>query len=98
MNFIFDVKESCFGEIDIENIFRQSAGAAVILNLNGTNEIYKNFATARNEVTNFFADLVKKYQSATLFIFVESESSNFTKKLAANLKIIELEEKFLNRA
>ena len=98
MNFIFDVKESCFGEIDIENIFRQSAGAAVILNLNGKNEIYKNFATARDEVTNFFADLVKKYQSATLFIFVESESSNFTKKLAANLKIIELEEKILNRA
>ena len=53
VNFIFDVK---FDEIDFENIFRQSKGAAVIIEL-------KNF-------DEFFCELVKKFCNEVLFIFI----------------------------
>lgn len=53
VNFIHDIK---FAEIDIENIFRQSSGATVIIEL-------KNF-------DEFFFELVKKFCNEVLFIFI----------------------------
>ena len=57
LNFIRDVK---FSEIDIENIFRQSKGAAVIIEL-------KNF-------DEFLTELVKKFCNEVLFIFIDGEN------------------------
>ncbi len=53
VNFIYDVK---FAEIDVENIFRQSKGATVIIELKNLDE--------------FFCELVKKFCDEVLFIFV----------------------------
>lgn len=53
VNFIFDIK---FDEVDIENIFRQSKGMAIIIEL-------KNF-------DEFFVELVKKFCDEVLFIFI----------------------------
>ena len=53
VNFIRDIK---FDEIDLENIFRQSKGAAIIVEL-------KNF-------DEFFCELVKKFCGEVLFIFI----------------------------
>lgn len=74
VNFIRDVK---FDENDLENIFRQSRGAAVIIEL-------KNF-------DEFFCELVKKFCSEVLFIFIGE--GNFY----SDLKVVELKENFLNR-
>lgn len=53
VNFVRDVNVD---EIDIENIFRQSAGATVIIDL-------KNF-------DEFFCELVKRFCGEVLFIFI----------------------------
>ena len=99
---IFDITEQCYDERDIENIFRQAAGCTIIIEMRGSNEEHKNYASCYEEVVNYFTELIIRYSHDTLFIFVESsENPGFTAKLIGNLqdnmKIIELNEGVGNR-
>lgn len=72
-NYIFSVSENCKDDFNIENIFRQSAGSAIIIDSD----------------KNFFYELVKKFSDKVIFIFVEIdgnfESKNSALKIFQNL-------------
>ncbi len=103
MSFISEINENCYEEEDVENIFRQSAGGTIIIELRGSREEHQNYATCFEKVIQDFTEKICKYQRDTLFIFVEStENPGFSPRFIANLQediyIVELKEGTGNRA
>lgn len=103
MSFISEISEDCYEESDIENIFRQSAGGTIIIELRGSREEHRNYATCYEKVIQDFTEKICKYQRDTLFIFVESTenpgfSPRFIKNLQEDIYIVELKEGTGNRA
>lgn len=103
MSFISEIDEDCYNEDDIENIFRQSAGGTIIIELRGSREEHRNYATCFEKVIEDFCEKICKYQRDTLFIFVEStENPGFSPRFIASLQediyIVELKEGTGNRA
>lgn len=102
MSFISEIAEDCYEEDDIENIFRQSAGGTIIIELRGSREEHRNYATCYEKVIQDFTEKICKYQRDTLFIFVETVenpgfSSRFIKNLQEEIYIVELKEGTGNR-
>lgn len=102
INIITNVTENCYDETDFEKIFENAAGGTVIVELSGERVKSGQFAHAYEEVVEFIADTVKRYQRNTLCIFVESAdkpgfSAQLTAKLQDDLHIIELHEGAGNR-
>lgn len=103
MSFISEISEDCYEEDDIENIFRQSAGGTIIIELRGSRDEHRNYANCFEKVIQDFTEKICKYQRDTLFIFVEStENPGFSSRFIANLQediyIVELKEGTGNRA
>ena len=97
MSFISEIDEDCFDESDIENIFRQSAGGTIIIELRGSRGEHKNYASCYEKVIKDFSEKVCKYQRDTLFIFVETIENpgfapRFIKNLQEDIYIVELKE------
>ncbi|MBR6012552.1 MAG: AAA family ATPase [Selenomonadaceae bacterium] len=61
--YISEVKENCTEDFNIENIFRQSAGGAVII----------------DSEKNFFGELIEKFSGEVIFIFIETDKNFFRK-------------------
>lgn len=59
-NYIFATNENCADDFNIENIFMQSAGCAVILD---------------NIGENIFSKIVKKFSNKVIFIFLEVDEN-----------------------
>ena len=102
MSFISEIAEDCYEESDIENIFRQSSGGTIIIELRGSREEHRNYATCYEKVIKDFSEKVCKYQRDTLFIFVETVenpgfSPRFIKNLQEDIYIVELKEGTGNR-
>lgn len=102
INIITNVTENCYDESDFEKIFENAAGGTVIVELSGERVKNGQFAHAYEEVVEFIADTVKRYQRNTLCIFVESAdkpgfSTQLTTRLQDDLHIIELHEGAGNR-
>lgn len=102
ITFISEVTEHCYCECDLDNIFEQSAGNTIIIELRGSTEEHKNYATSYERVVKEFAELVRKYQQNTLFIFLEvTENPGFTTKFIQNLQediyLVEIREGSGNR-
>ena len=103
MSFISEVTEDCYEECDIANIFRQSAGGTIIIELRGSREEHRNYASCYERVVKDFTSKVCKYQRDTLFIFIETTenpgfSPRFIKDLQEDIYIIELKEGAGSRA
>ena len=84
---IYEITEACYREPDLESIFEQSAGNTIIIELRGSKDEHKNYASCYEEVVNFFEELIKKNQQNTLFILVETtENPGFAPKLIQTLQ------------
>ncbi|SFH92261.1 ATPase family associated with various cellular activities (AAA) [Selenomonas ruminantium] len=84
---IYEIDEHCYNDSDIECIFRQSVGGTVIIELSGSREEHQNYTTCYEEVVNFFAENIRKYQCNTLFILVENtKNPGFTHNLVTDLQ------------
>jgi len=65
MSFISEIDEDCYEESDIENIFRQSAGGTIIIELRGSRGEHRNYANCYEKVIQDFSEKVCKYQRDT---------------------------------
>lgn len=102
MNIITNISENCYDESDFERIFENAAGGTVIIELSGEKTKEGPFAHAYEEVVEFIAATVKRYQRNTLCIFIESAdkpgfAAQLTARLQDDLHIIELQEGAGNR-
>ena len=86
MSFISEIDECCYDEDDIANIFRQSAGGTIIIELRGSRGEHRNYATCFEKVIEDFCEKICKYQRDTLFIFVENtENPGFSPRFITSL-------------
>lgn len=98
ISFISEIRESCYGGGQIEIVFEQASGSTMVINLCGTKtEEDKNYATAYEEVVEYFVKMITKYQRNTLFIFIETTenpgfATNLIKTLQEEIYLIELKE------
>ena len=102
INIITNVTDNCYDESDFEKILENAAGGTVVIELSGERVNSGQFAHAYEQVVDFIADTVKRFQRNTLCIFVElADKPGFapqlTAKLQDDLHIIELHEGAGNR-
>ena len=84
---VSEIREGCYDERDLENLFRQAAGTALVIELRGSNEEHANYALAYERVTEFISDLIKKYPQNDLCIFIErTDNPGFTPSLMAKVE------------
>ena len=87
ISYISDISEDCYNETDIENIFRQSVGGTIVIELSGSRGEHQNYTTCYERVVNFFTEQIRKYQLNTLFILVENtQNPGFTHNLISALQ------------
>lgn len=86
INLITEIGENCYDESDLENLFRHADGAAVVIEMRGSDEDHGYFATSYEGVIRFFASLVEKYHPNTLFFFLEDITKpGFTRELISKV-------------
>lgn len=86
INFISEIGENCYDESDLERICRHADGAAVVIEMKGSDENHGNYATSYEAVIRYLADLVEKYHTNTLFFFLEDIARpGFTRELMAKV-------------
>lgn len=84
VNYINKISERCYGVDDLTNVFSSGSGAAVAIDMSGTDEDHGVYASAYREVVDYIAKLVVNNQLYTLCFFVQlSECPGFGKGLVA---------------
>ena len=87
ISLINNISENCYDEMDFEKILENAAGGTVIIELSGERVNNTQFAHAYEEVVNFIAETVKRFQRNTLCIFVElADKPGFSPQLTARLQ------------
>ena len=102
ISIITNVSDNCYDESDFERILQNAAGGAVIIELSGERVHTGQFAHAYEQVVEFIAECIRRFQRNTLCIFVElADRPGFAPQLIAKLQddlhIIELHEGAGNR-
>ena len=102
LNIITNVTDNCYDESDFERILENAAGGTVVIELSGERVNTGQFAHAYEQVVEFIAETVKRYQRNTLCIFIElvdkpGFAPQLTSRLQDDLHIIELHEGAGNR-
>ena len=100
---IHDITERCYNENDLDTLFQLSAGSTILIELRGSDDYHKNYASCYEEVIEDLVTLIKQNQLNTLIIFVEITdnpgfATNLITELQEELFIVELKEGVGNRA
>jgi hypothetical protein len=87
------IDDQCFDEDDLEKLMADSKGGTVVIEMDGCGED-TNFATAYQQVVQYFTELVHQNEKEVLFIFLEStERTGFSKNLVSSvLEFVDLVE------
>ena len=99
---IYEIKEDCYNETDLDNMFELSHGNIVILDLSGSDENHGNYASAYEKVVSYFEDLARKNHIKTLCIYLENTehpgfANNMLSSVAEHIDIIEIKEGYGSR-
>ena len=87
VTWISNINERCYDEEDIRNIFHNGQGGTVIIDMSGNGHERSNFATAYEEVIQFFKEQINEYKLTTLCIFIEnSKTPGFSNALIGELQ------------
>ncbi|SOC08104.1 ATPase family associated with various cellular activities (AAA) [Pseudobutyrivibrio ruminis DSM 9787] len=82
VNLISQIKEGCYDESDLEHICKHADGAAIVIDMRGSDENHGNYAQSYKRVIRYFSELVEGYCEKTLFFFLEEcENPGFAKEL-----------------
>ncbi len=97
LDYIYNIREECYREDNLANLFKAGKGEAVAIDMSGTDEDHGIYASSYREVIDDFSRFVKENQLYTLCFFVEiTEKPGFTKSLVAavqdDIHLIEIKE------
>lgn len=82
INLISQIKEGCYDESDLRHVCKHAEGAAVVIDMRGSDGNHGNYAKSYERVIRYFAELVEEYHTKTLFFFLEEcENHGFSKEL-----------------
>ena len=103
INRIYNIKDNCYEEEDIEHLLHHAKGGAVVIELCGSGEEAENYAGSYERVIEYFGKMIRKYQRGTLFILVEFHTKtgsmrNLLTFLQEDISLVHLEEGAGNRA
>ena len=95
VSYVNKIKEGCYDEDDLTNLFSSSSGAAVAIDMSGNDEDHGVYATAYHQVVDFIANLMDDNNLYTLCFLVQiTEKPGFGKDLVAavqdNVTLIEI--------
>ena len=86
INLVSDIGECCFDESDLKNLFKHADGAAIVIEMRGSDEDHGNYATSYESVIRYISELVDKYNSNTLFFFLEDvDRTGFSRELISKV-------------
>ena len=84
---IYNIDDTCYDEIDMENLFERAKGSTVVIELNGNVEEDTNYASEYENVIDYMSNLIIEHQNEVLCIFVENaESPGFSAKMMSKVK------------
>lgn len=87
VTWISNIRDACYDEDDLKNIFENSQGETIVIEMRGDEEERGNYASAYRRVIKYFKDLVNRYKLNTLFIFVENtKEPGFSKVLVGDVQ------------
>lgn len=87
VTWISNIRDGCYDEDDLRNLFENSQGETIVIEMRGDEEERGNYASAYRQVIKFFKDLVDKYKLNTLCIFVENtKEPGFSKVLVGEVQ------------
>ena len=79
---ISQIKEGCYDESDLRHVCKHADGAAVVIDMRGSDGNHGCYAKSYDRVIRYLAELVEEYNSKTLFFFLEEhENHGFAKEL-----------------
>ena len=79
------ITDNCFDEEDLTNLFYNAEGGTVLIELSPYNDS-NNYASAYEQVIEFFASLIRKYAKNVLIVIAEiTKVQGLTKKLVSKI-------------
>ena len=82
ITLLSQIKEDCYDESDLKHVCKHADGAAIVIDMRGSDGNHGNYARSYERVIRYLAELVEEYHSKTLFFFLEElENSGFAKEL-----------------
>ena len=87
VTWISNIRDGCYDEDDMRNLFENSQGETIVIEMRGDEEERGNYASAYRQVIKYFRDLVNRYKLNTLCIFVENtKEPGFSKFLVGDVQ------------
>ena len=102
VNRISEIREGCYEEEDFKNMFEKAQGNIVLFDLSGKGEECNNYASAYEDVIEYFGKMIKRNHVKTLCIFIKNMNkpgfaNSLLSRVAEEIDIVELKEGCGNR-